>query len=43
MAMKIRRSVIAAPVTWWVAHHWASWAENHEATLGPGQAHSAME
>ena len=28
MAMTIRPSVMAAPVTWWAAHHWASWAEN---------------
>ena len=28
MAMKIRPSVIAAPVTWWATHHWASWAGN---------------
>jgi hypothetical protein len=28
MAMKIRPSVMAATVTWWVAHHWTSWAGN---------------
>jgi hypothetical protein len=28
IAMKIRPSVIAAPATWWAAHHWASGAGN---------------
>ena len=41
MAMKIRPSVMAAPVTWWVAHHWASCAGNQRVAPTENAARAA--